>query len=135
MFDLNASSLELKSQIELEDLLHEIKYTVGIRSNLTFFQSAAENGLVGAEFMTCKIGLRVQGLAYYLQKNEEFQDLVAEVGLKYSNYTYIEPEARLGLLVMRAALRLHNLNKSQEETNKFFNGEISKTVEEKYKDL
>lgn len=135
MFDLNAQSLELKSQIELEDLLREIKYTVGVRSNLTFFQTAAENGLVGVEYMATRAGMRVSGLSYYLQKNEEFQDLVAEVGLKYSNYTYIEPEARLGLLVLRTALGLHNLNKSQEETQKFLNGEISKSVEEKYKDL
>lgn len=135
MFDLSSQSLEMKSQQELEDLLRECKYTVGVRTNLAFFQSAAENGLVGLEYTATRTGLRVQGLSFYLQKNEEFQDLIAEVGLKYSNITYVEPEARLGLLVVRTALALHNMNKSQEATKEFLNSEISKTVQDKYQDL
>jgi hypothetical protein len=136
MYDLRYEILETKSIRELDGLLKEIKYTVGVKTNLNFVQSGVMSGINSFEFLATKFTpLKIQGLSYHLDKNEEFKDLVCEVSLKYQNYSYIEPEARLGLLILQTAIGLHHMNSTNEETQKVLNTPMSPDIEAKYSDI
>lgn len=133
---INIAAVEQKSIVELNDMLREIRYCVGVRSNSRFWWNAFTSGLGAAEHMMVNYtGLHVYGLQQALVQSEEASDLVEEIALKHQSLVFIEPEARLGLLVLQTTLCLHQVNLAREESHKFLNSDVVDTVSKKYAEL
>lgn len=133
---LGIGDLESKTVAELNDTLREVQYCCGIRSNGRFWYNAFINAVGGAEFlMINNTNLKVTGLQQTIAASEEAKDLVEEISLKHQSLVYIQPEARLGLLLLQTTIMLHQVNAAKDEANKFLSASTSESVVNKYSDI
>lgn len=134
--DLSAAALEEKTLPDLEDTLREVRFLVGSRTNGNFWWTSFQYGLQATEYVALTYSpFKVQGLTFALSKSEEARELVTEISLKHQNMAYIEPEYRLGLMVMQSAFALHSMNSAKEECNVFLSQPTPSNISEKYRDI
>lgn len=135
--NLQHGLLESLSLPELEDLVKQVKYKIGMTSTGSFWSGLALYGVGAVECVGPAIGLRTHGLTLALQRDQEFDNTVAEITMKHKKYIYIEPEYRLAMILLKSITAIHVNNSNIEEANIAANK--SKTVDadtvNKYKDL
>ena len=128
--------LETLTCTELENLRNEMRFVLGAKNGSAFWSGAFFAGVSGLEFAAVNFTpLRIQGLAYNLQRSEELKDILAELELKHAKFTYIEPEYRLMAVVAQTALAIHSTNSARETTQQILSEPVSVEAKEKFADL
>ena len=135
-YDLSEENLRSMSVEELRRLKETIRYECSVFGSGAIVQTMACAAVEGIEYAgTNYLGLKLQGYAQTLRANEQFLDLVEEVRLKHMNMIYVEPEVRLGLLLMGTAAFIHNTNSAVTQCGQIFDAPVPDKIQEHSKDL
>lgn len=135
-FDLSKAHLDTLSFHELGLLLEEVKFHVGCRNSADFFLKSTLTGLAVGEKLTSQFTpLKVEGLTYILAQDDEFKNIVEEIGLEYQDLTYAPPHIRLMYIISKTAFALHNQNLQKEMINQNVSGKVNPNTRDKFKDL
>jgi len=109
--------LEDLSKTELQSLLSEMQYTLGAKSNVRAAVGGMTMAIVMIEQLSVFTPLKLQGLSAITQNPDVIDDMKL-IALKYTDLIHVEPEARLGMKILSAALGLHQINTAKEAQNK-----------------
>lgn len=134
-YNLEESVLLQKSNEELNNLIQQIRFHVGCRTNSNFWYSSFNSIVLFTEKMTTSIGLKTRGLAACLSDNDECKELITEIMLKRGNVSYMEPEIRLGFVVVKSIMSLHQIHSQVDAVTDFISKDVKPDLEDKYKDL
>jgi len=124
-------NLEDLSKTELQSLLSEMQYTLGTKSNVRAAVGGMTMAIVMIEQLSVFTPLKLQGLSTIITQNQEVIDDMKLIALKYTDLIHVEPEARLGMKILSAALGLHQINTAKESQNKQPAVHKSKDVDDK----
>lgn len=110
--DLDLSvNLRSLSLTELEELLDDIRFTIGSQNNSVFWNNIIYAGATVVEGLSKKdwIPLDLEGFASDLN-DPIFQELVDEVTLENASWTYVSPTVRLTNCLIQIMYARHTLN-------------------------
>jgi hypothetical protein len=139
-YNLSPEYLNTLSEIELEELLGKIRYTIGIKNTSNFWYQSFIYGSKVVEHVGISMGLKLENFSLLLAQDQACKELITEITLKHNKITYIEPEYRLGLLVVGLGHKLHVSNTITEQLTSQINKDnenvqFDEATINKYKDL
>ena len=135
-YDLSEQNLRSMSIEELRRLKETIRYECSVFGSGAIVQALAGAAVEGIEFAGSNyLGLKLQGYAATVRANEQFLDLVEEVRLKHMNMVYVEPEIRLGLLLVGTAAFVHNSNSAVSQMGQILTADLPDNVQKSATDL
>ena len=120
----------------LDVILKEHQYNVsthnsGKMGRETFIIGAHMVEYIGTRFTP----LKLQGLTAVLASNQTVMDTVDELQMKYGSLVNVEPEYRLGYLVLTCVVAVHTKNSQAAVFEQHFNAPVPNEISEKFKDL
>lgn len=128
---IKLDELEHKPVLELEKLLKDCEFSIGIANSSSMLRELSRYTLdfTGSMFS-------VQGLGSTLNQVPEYVDTIHEIGIKYANFVYTDPLTRLALIVAATAQQLYTQQAAQRQTiGPFLATPTHSNVTDQYKDL
>lgn len=100
---------------QLEDLLAEVKMTIGCRNGPIFSKQLLTIGASLAENLAVRYTpIKAQGFTHTLISSEGIDDLCEEIALEYQTQTYIPPLYKLGYLSASLLMAVHTMNSNPQ---------------------
>lgn len=128
--ELNKKTIE-----ELQNLLEEIKLTVGNSNSQQLGIFAYQSGMNMVESMGGMFNMELHGLTQTACQDPAIINCLKELSLEYMNLNYISPEKRLAVLTCGLALGIDRRNKQKKIIGGFLDQETEKDIEDEFKDL
>lgn len=127
--------LKLKTSEELNNILEEIKLTVGnCNANLMGIY-AYEQSLEIIESIAPMLNMNLQGLSNIATRDKAIVDCVKECSLEFLSLEYVKPHIRLGILTGGLIMSLNNVNKKNNIIDNFLDNEISEDKIKSFENL
>mgnify|MGYP000202267577 CR=1 FL=1 len=127
--------IKVYSDIELEALLETIRSQIsnsGLQSGIhQFFYT----GTTVVEKLGCNYGLKLQGYANNLSKNNSVKEALDEMSIEMLSFTNISPQKRLMFILLMAGVSTHSLNSTDESLKTILDQDLKEDVVNKYAEL
>lgn len=130
--NINLNNLELLDELQLEDLLREITYAIGVQNSCGFVKGVANAGLSIAESM---VSPHLNGLGQALSQIPEYNDTIDEITLVYGDYLYTNPMLRLATIISTTAMQVYRVNNAHNAVNNLLKTPVVNNINNNYKDL
>lgn len=117
----NMASLAKKDIEGLKDELAKIRFVVSCDSNNLMFGETVLTASAALEPIAKKVGFDITGVTAVCRNDEVFMRTAEEVGLKYMQMTYVEPEYRLAF---RYLCHAYGVNRAHATLSKMSNSEV-----------
>lgn len=103
--------LQQMSNSALKKLVQDVRYTVNVRSNGNQMEGMLKMGLHAVESIATRFTpLKLGGFANDCMSDDSILDTFAEVSLLYRDFSYVAPEKRLILNILRVGFTVHQKN-------------------------
>lgn len=132
---LNIDYLNTLDEEQLNELLQQVKMTVGCRRGASLIPYAYFGVVEAVEKVGCKMNMKLAGLSHSLQTNKNLLGTLDELSLEYEDFAYRTPLERLALFTIQTIIYTHNANNNNENKKEIFNQEIKSDELNEYKDL
>jgi hypothetical protein len=129
---INLNNLESMDEYQLEDLLEEVKFAVGVHNSCGFVKGMAG---VGISITESAVSPHLNGFGVALSAIPEYNDTLDEITLIYGDYIYTNPLMRLGFIVSSTAFQIYRLNNAQSAINNLLVKPVVPSVNSNYRDL
>ena len=131
LLHINFAQLDLLSIEQLEDLLKEIVFTIGVKNSCGMVKGIVGGGIMIAENFIPQLN----GLRAALEKEQMYNDTIDEASLLYSNYIYTNPLLRLGFMISTVAMQVYHKNQANVIVNSYLSNPIPSSTNKTYQDL
>lgn len=134
--DLKHKDLEKKTEEELEDILKEIQLVVSNKNSGNTLKIAFNSVMPLYELtMVNYAGIRCQGISHLTAQDPQIDMILDEIQLEYfNNITYIKPEYRLIMSILKSTVALHSINTAKMQRSKL-DEPLQQDTKEEYDDL
>lgn len=134
-YDIDIMKLKSMSLEELETLYKQVELAVQCRNSTNMYKFTYSGVLETAEKVAPIVGMNLNGLSAVMNNNNEIQEILDEISIKYSSKTYAPPEIRLCFITLYTALGINSQNKKISAINKVVEEKVDIKIAEKYSDL
>lgn len=117
-FKFTPAQLSKKSIDQLDLIIGELELAVCNKNANQFFEQSVQHGLTVIEHgLTDYLDYNVKGTTEVLMNDDEFCDILEEIQLKNSEYTYINPYARGAYKAIGTAMQVNAVHTSMQNMN------------------
>lgn len=134
-YEIDIMKLKSMSLEELETLYKQVELAVQCRNSTNMYKFTYSGVLETAEKVAPIVGMNLNGLSAVMNNNNEIQEILDEISIKYSSKTYAPPEIRLCFITLYTALGINSQNKKISAINKVVEEKVDIKIAEKYSDL
>ena len=112
--DISTSGLQSMPIAKLRDLEQDVSFLVSTRRSAQAARGLFIGALQAGELAGPLIGLELQGLASVAASSEDLLLTVDECAVRYEKVLYVDPVARLALVIAQIALAVDSHNRRQK---------------------
>lgn len=134
-YEIDIMKLKSMSLEELETLYKQVELAVQCRNSTNMYKFTYSGVLESVEKFAPIVGMNLNGLSAVMNNNNEIQEILDEISIKYSSKTYAPPEIRLCFITLYTALGINSQNKKISAINKVVEEKVDIKIAEKYSDL
>ncbi len=134
-YEIDIMKLKSMSLEELETLYKQVELAVQCRNSTNMYKFTYSGVLESVEKVAPIVGMNLNGLSAVMNNNNEIQEILDEISIKYSSKTYAPPEIRLCFITLYTALGINSQNKKISAINKVVEEKVDIKIAEKYSDL
>lgn len=112
---VKSKNLEKLDIHQLQELEVEVRFDIGTSNSSLINTSVSQGALQVMEGMVTSAGFKVDGPTIRLsdlQKHPDYQSLLKELMLDFSDFVYESPWKRMGLFLLQSAAKVHAINNS-----------------------
>lgn len=120
---------------QLKKLLMEIEIAVRARTSGNMCRTYYMNAMQVAEKVAPFIGMNLNGLFAIMNQNEQINECLEELSIKYDVMHHVNPEIRLGFITLNTVLALNSQNKKINKVAEILDQAVKAEHIEDYKDL
>jgi hypothetical protein len=115
--NLDINYINTLSLIQLDALIQELEYTVSSKNNASLIVTGIKAGINCAEQYVSPF-YEIRGLSNALNHNPIFLETLEEIRLKHVSLTYVRPEYRLTIEVVKTAMLINGYHEDMKEKMK-----------------
>jgi len=134
-YEIDIMKLKSMSLEELQTLHKQVELAVQCRNSTNMYKFTYSGVLETAEKLAPIVGMNLNGLSAVMNNNNEIQEILDEISIKYSSKAYAPPEVRLCFITLYTALGINSQNKKISAINKVVEEKVDIKIAEKYSDL
>ena len=127
--------LDIMTEDQLDYLLKELDIIISSSNNSMLTHTVFYGAIDTTEKLAPIFSFNLSGLSQTLKEDQEVNDILNELSLKYDDITATPPEYRIILKILKTGFVLNAQNKHNVRYKEYLEKSISRDVQEKYKNL
>lgn len=132
---IKVDKLANKEIDDLNRILEDIRFMLGCSSNSGMVDSLSQGALALYEKALVSMEWQVTGISRYLEKDQEWKDLMVELELEWIGLSSLPPGQRAAMKLLRSSYQLHQANSILHGLPAANTKNVDPSLLEKWKDL
>lgn len=135
VFSERMTAIDDMDLAQLKRLIREIEIAVSARTSGNMVRIYYGNAIQVTERLAPLIGMNLNGLTAVLTENEQINECLEELNIKYDVMHHVNPEIRLGFITLNAILAVNSQNKKINKVAEVLNQPVKEEHAKMYEDL